>query len=129
MFERFFSADQLRRKLLKKTGPGPLADYLSEPFVSPDTPLDKIEFLALDLEATGLNLQQDEILSVGFTVIRNMSIVLGESDYFVVRPKQAIPEQTAIIHRIFDDESAQGIEPEEAIIRILQALRRRVLIA
>ncbi len=129
MFERFFSADQLRKKLLKKTPAGPLADYLHEPFVSTDCTLDQIEFLALDLEATGLDLQQDEILSVGYTVIRNMSVILAESNYFLVRPKQAIPEESAIIHRIFDDESSQGIELEDAMLEILKALQGRVLLA
>ncbi|HEY9052610.1 MAG TPA: exonuclease domain-containing protein [Gammaproteobacteria bacterium] len=129
MFERFFTADQIRKKLLKKTNPGPIASYLEKPFVPPNSKLNQIEFLSLDLEATGLDLQQDEILSVGFTVIRNMSVILSESNYFLVRPKQAIPEESAIIHRIFDDESSQGIELEDALLKILQALQGRVLLA
>lgn len=129
MFERFFSIDQLRKKCLKKAAPGPLADYLREPFVTPGSKLSEIEFLALDIEATGLDFQRDEILSVGFTVIRNMSVILAESDYFLVRPKQAIPENTAIIHHIFDDASAQGLEPEQALLKILSALQGRVLLA
>lgn len=129
MFEHFFTIEQLRKKCLKKSSPGPLADYLHTPFVSPDSKLDQIEFLALDIEATGLDFQRDEILSVGFTVVRNMSVILAESDYFLVRPKQAIPENTAIIHHIFDDASAQGMELEQALLKILKALQGRVLLA
>jgi DNA polymerase-3 subunit epsilon len=129
MFERFLSIEQRRKKLLKHVNAGALADYLCEPFVKPENKLQQIEFLALDLEATGLDVERDEILSVGFTVIRNMSVILSESDYFLVRPTQAIPQQSAIIHKIFDDESARGMELEEALIRILKALRGRVLLA
>lgn len=129
MFERFIDIDRIRRRYLGKAAPGPLADYLSAPFVSVDSDLEQIEFLALDLEATGLDMRRDEILSVGFTVIRNLSVRLSESDYFLVRPERAIPERSAIIHRIFDDQSAQGIELEAALVKILQALRGRVLLA
>lgn len=129
MFEHFFTIEQLRKRCLNKTRSGPLADYLSEPFASPDNKLNQIEFLALDLEATGLDFQRDEILSVGFTVVRNMSVILAESDYFLVRPKQAIPENTAIIHHIFDDASSKGLELEQALLKILKALQGRVLLA
>jgi DNA polymerase III subunit epsilon len=129
MFERFIDIDRIRKRYLGKTAPGPLADYLSAPFVSADSDLAQVEFLALDLEATGLDMRRDEILSVGFTVIRNLSVRLSESDYFLVRPEQAIPERSAVIHRILDDQSAQGIELEAALVKILQALRGRVLLA
>jgi DNA polymerase-3 subunit epsilon len=129
MLERFLTSEQRRQKLLKKAPVGPLADYLSTPFVAPDKPLDQVEFLALDLEATGLDIKQDEILSVGYAVVRNMKVVLGESAHFLVRPTQTIPEQSAVLHGIMDDQSAQGLELAEAVKRILQALKGRVLLA
>lgn len=129
MFDRFLSINQRRKKILKNIAPGALADYLREPFLSLNSKLHDVEFLALDIEATGLDVQRDEILSVGFTVIRNMTVILSESNYFLVKPTQAIPEKSAIIHKIFDDESAHGVELDEALNRILKALHGRVLLA
>ena len=129
MFDRFLSADQRRKKLLKKAPDGCLRDYLATPFVDNACRLEDVEFLALDLEATGLDFDSDEILSVGFTIIRNMNVILSESKYFLVRPEQDIPEETAVVHGILDDESASGLELQEALDIILEALTGRVLLA
>jgi len=129
MFERFLSANQRRKKLLSLAPEGALRDYLEHPFVDVNSRLEDVDFLALDLEATGLDFDRDEILSVGFTVIHQMTIMLAESQYFLVRPEQAIPEKTAIVHGIMDDASAGGIELKQALEYVLQALRGRVLLA
>ena len=129
MFNRFVSAEQRRKQLLKNTPESVLKNYLSNPFVSPNSKLEEVEFLAIDLEATGLDFDRDEILSVGFTVIRNMNVMLSESRYFLVRPEQTIPEATAIVHGIMDDESSRGIELEQALEIILKALSGKVLLA
>ena len=115
MFNRFLSAEHRRKKLLKYAPDGVLKNYLSKPFVAANKRLDEVEFLAIDLEATGLDFDRDEILSVGFTVIRNMSIQLSESRHFLVRPEQNIPEETAIVHGIMDDASSKGVELELAM--------------
>ena len=127
--DRFLSNDQKRRRLLRQAPPGPLSEYLQKPFIDSASKLEAVEFLALDLEATGLDIDHDEILSVGFTVIRQLNIQLSECDYFLVRPQQAIPEQTAVLHGIMDDASAQGLALDEAMGRILSALQGRVLLA
>lgn len=129
MFNRFLSAEHRRKKLLKHAPDGILKNYLSEPFVAANKKLDEVVFLAIDLEATGLDFDRDEILSVGFTVIRNMNIMLSESRHFLVRPKQDIPEETAIVHGIMDDASSEGIELKQAMDIILNALSGKVLLA
>lgn len=129
MFNRFLSAEQRRKKLYKVAPEGALKNYLSRPFVSSNSNLEDVVFLALDLEATGLDYDRDEILSVGFTVIRNMTILLSESCYFLVRPEQNIPEETAIVHGIMDDASSKGIELEQALEIIMNALSGKVLLA
>ena len=129
MFDRFLSVEQRRKKLLKQAPPGALADFLARPFVDANTPLDQLQLLALDLEATGLDFEKDEILSVGYTVIKGMNIVLSKSSHFLVRAEQAIPESTAVVHGILDDESSQGIELEAALEIIFDQLSDRVLLA
>ena len=129
MLERFLSADQRRKRLLKKAPEGALKDYLSQSFVDAGCKLEDVEFLAIDLEATGLDFDNDEILSVGFTVIQKMHIRLSKCQYFLVRPEQEIPEETAIVHGIMDDASSEGIELEQALEIILKALSGKVLLA
>lgn len=129
ILQRFLTTEQRRKRLCKAAPDGPLKDYLDQPFVKASSLLEDIEFLAIDLEATGLDFEHDEILSVGFTVIHNMNILLSQSRYFLVRPEQDIPEETAILHGIMDDASARGIELEQAMEFILGALSGKVLLA
>lgn len=129
MFNRFLTAEYLRKRLIKRAPEGILKNYLSQPFVAPNKNIDEVDFLAIDLEATGLDFDRDEILSVGFTVISNMNILLSESRHFLVRPEQDIPEETAIVHGIMDDASSKGIELEQAIEIILKTLSGKVLLA
>lgn len=129
MLNNLFSTDFLRRRLLKTAPAGPLKKFLESPVVDHKSNLEEIEFLAIDLETSGLNPLSDEILSVGYTVIRNMNVVLSECQHFLVKPERGIPEETAVIHGILDDASAGGIEPARACTRVLEALRGRVLLA
>lgn len=86
-------------------------------------------FLAVDLETTGLNASRDQILSMGWVAMDGMNIRLSTAEHVWVRPSQEIPESSAIVHRITDDQAAQGGSLGEALERLLQALAGRVLIA
>ena len=61
-----------RKKLLKKVPSGPLHDFLSVPFPSLDTPMDKLPILAVDFETTGLDSKADKLLSVGFVLLLSL---------------------------------------------------------
>lgn len=122
-------ADYQRQRLLKRAPPGPFADYLARPFPSRELFCHEAEYLAIDLEATGLDLEQDEILSVGYVPLRHLSVMLSESAHCLVRPTHAIPEESAVVHRIFDDRSATGEALEAVLPRVLEALCGRVLLA
>ncbi len=129
MFAALFSLDGRRKRLLGKTGAGPLRDYLATPFVPRHTPCSAVGYVALDLETTGLDPQHDEILSVGLVCLDGLRIDLATACHWYVLPTRAIPEQSAVIHRITDDRAAQG-EPISAVMaRLLPLLAGRVLIA
>jgi DNA polymerase III subunit epsilon len=128
MLARLFSLEYRRRRLAAKTPPGPLKRFLSVPFPAPDADARELEYVALDLETTGLDPKRDDILSMGFVRLHGMCIDLGSAGRRLVRPTRPIPEATAIIHRILDDRAAGGLPVAEALGELLELLAGRVLV-
>ncbi len=117
-----------REAALREVSPGPLLDYLAEPFPAEDTPLDELPLLAIDLETTGLDPARDRLLSVGFVPVDGRRIDLAGARHIVVRDDGGVG-QSATVHGLTDDVVADG-EPVDAVVaEVLGALRGRVLLA
>lgn len=129
MLERLFSYDFRRRQLLKKAPPGPLHDYLATEHPDPNRDFRDIDYLALDLETTGLDARQHEILSFGYVLCRGTLIELSSAQHHLIRPKQAINESSVVIHQITDDTAAHGQRLATVLGELLAQLQGKVLIA
>lgn len=118
-----------RRRLAERCRPSPLQDYLRVPMPDSHRDCRLISFLALDFETTGLDANKDQILSMGWVTMEGLDIQLHTARHLGVKATQAIPEASAVIHRITDDQAAQGLELAEALGTLLHALQGRVLLA
>lgn len=124
-----FTPDLRRRWSLHRVSAGPLRDYLAVPFPKPSTDYRHVDYLAIDLETTGLDPKRDQILSVGYVLVRGNRIELTGASHRLVHAAQAIPEESAIIHQITDDQAARG-EPLDAVLAdLLGDLAGKVMIA
>ena len=120
---------QARRvRALDAVGPGPLHDYLSEPFPGEDTPVAELPLLAIDLETTGLDPRRDRVLSAGFVPVDGRRIHLGGARHLVVRDAGGVG-QSATVHGLTDDVVAAGAPLDEVVTEVLDALAGRVLLA
>jgi DNA polymerase III subunit epsilon len=125
-----FTLELRRRWRLRRAPPGPLYDYLATPFPKPSADYRAADFLAVDLETSGLDAKTDLILSVGYVTLRGGGFIdLSTARHRLVQPDRAIPEASAVIHRITDDEAAQGEELAAVLEDLLAALAGKVLIA
>jgi len=124
-----FSAEFRRKRLLKRLKPGPLREFYAVPFPAPRSDSRQLDYIALDLETTGLDPAQDEILSLGWVGITGMQIDLASAQHRLVRPERAIPEQSAVIHHITDDQAATGEPLRQVLEELLELLAGKVLIA
>ncbi|WP_417320945.1 exonuclease domain-containing protein [Emcibacter sp.] len=119
-----------RRRALKKVRDPDLRAFLEAPAIAEKAPLREIEFLALDFETTGLEKGRDQLLSFGLVVIRGLRVELSTMEHCLIRPDMAVPGESAVIHQITDDEvRAEGLSREQALRKILGALKGRVLLA
>lgn len=106
----------------------PLRDYLSVPLPETTTHCDDMEIVSLDLETTGLDAARDRILSLGLVIIKGMSVRLDSAYHQVVKIEQGIPEASAVIHHITDDQSAAGQPIDQVLPELLKVLAGRAML-
>jgi len=121
--------ERRRRRRLQDVADGPLHRYLSRPFPKKSLDYRCVDYLALDLETTGLDPKRGQILSAGWVLIRGHRIDLGSARHRLVRCDGEIPADSAVIHQITDDEAAAGQRLGRVMRELLDVLAGRVLIA
>lgn len=131
MFDRLTAAGR-RRRMARRVPDGPLRRYLEMPSPAPDTALDDLPLLAVDVETTGLDPRRDHVVSVGFVPIDGHSVVLGGAGTMLLRPGGRTDErgvgQSATVHGITDDTAATGMSVGEALDRVFDAVTGRVIL-
>ena len=128
-WRRLQTLNQQREALLKMQPEGVMRNYLQTPFPDLETDFRRIRYTALDFETTGLNPEKDELLSFGIVDMCNMSISLGTAEHEIISPEGNIPEESAVIHEIMDDQAADGLPLRQAIELLLEHLAGKVMIA
>jgi len=106
-----------------------MREYLAAPFPAPATDYRAIEYIAVDLETTGLDARRDQILSIGWVRVIGTRIDLSSARHRLVRVRGDIPADTAVIHQITDDIAATGADLAAALPELLLSLRGRAMIA
>ncbi len=121
---------ELRRRHLARSVPvGPLRRFYAVPFPAARADWRSLEYLALDLETTGTDPRTEEIVSAGWVVLRGPSIDLSTAVRRMVRTSKPMPERSAVIHAITDDEAGAGESLCAVLEDLLRELQGRVLIA
>ena len=106
-----------------------IGEYFSPAKVDLEANWRSICYCAIDVETTGLDLQNDEIISIGATQIQDGRIKSKDNFYQEVRPRQMPSMRSIEIHglRAIDLEKA---DPIELVIPEFRArINQRVLIA
>ena len=86
------------------------------------------EWVALDCETTGLNVRTDEIIAIGAVRIVGNRIMTSERLELLVRPERGVSPQSVRIHRLREQDVAQGLPIEEAMQQLLQFIGSRPLV-
>lgn len=109
---------------------GPVRDLATAAAARPDTPVDELDLLAVDVETTGLDPRRDQVLEVGWVPVRRGQVVLGEAAQVVVRPPDGTDVgHSATVHGLTDDALASEPLLGEVLPELFAALRGHVLLA
>ena len=104
-----------------------LQEWLSTRLPGKNSLLQDVPFLVVDLEMTGLDTRQHNIVSIGWLAIDHGSISLNSSRHLIVRTDSDVG-QSATIHQIRDVDLESGVSEQEAMQLLLHASRGRVLV-
>lgn len=122
------SIEHKRQRALNHIPTGPMHDYLTTPFPAKNRLLFDTEIIAVDLETTGLDPVSNTILSIGTVTINRLCIELASSWHQLIKVEHDIPESSAVIHQITDDQAARGIHINAAFPLLLQRLQGKVML-
>ena len=93
-----------------------------------DAPPDN-EWVALDCETTGLNVKTDDIIAIGAGRIRGNRIMTSERLELLVRPEKRRLSATSVrVHRLREQDVAQGLSATEAMTQLLHFIGSRPLV-
>jgi DNA polymerase-3 subunit epsilon len=91
-----------------------------------DTPIDRVRFVALDSETTGLNPLTDRIITIGAVAVQDGDIVLEDSFEALLRVEKNTSAVT--VHGITRDETRGGLDEPDALRRFLDYLGDGVIV-
>ncbi len=118
-----------QKSLLLKSNLSPaLRHYLNKPLINKNTNIKDIEFLVLDFETTGLHPAKEKIISMGYTIIKDMHLLAGSSRHLLINPKQSLTEENVSIHQLTDDDLSQGFTLNDAMEQLFSEMQNRVII-
>jgi DNA polymerase-3 subunit epsilon len=86
------------------------------------------EWVSLDCETTGLNVGTDEIISIGAVRIVGNKIMTSERLELLVRPEKGVSADSVRIHRLREQDVAQGLPIEEAMKQLMRFIGSRPLV-
>jgi DNA polymerase III subunit epsilon len=92
-----------------------------------DAPPDN-EWVALDCETTGLNVKTDDIISIGAVRIQGNRIMTSERLELLVRPDKRVSADSVRVHRLREQDVAQGLSPDDAMMRLMHFIGSRPLV-
>ena len=93
---------------------------------SDDTAVDRVRFVVLDTETTGLNPRTDRIISIGAVAVQNGEILIEDS--FEALLKVTHNTSAVTVHGVTRDESLRGMEEPEAVELFLDYLKDGVIV-
>ena len=86
------------------------------------------EWVSVDCETTGLDTRRDDIISIGAVRIVGDRVMTSEALSLLVRPSKALTADSVRVHRLRDQDVADGLAPEEAMRQLLTFIGSRPLV-
>lgn len=94
----------------------------------PRSPLGRLRYVALDFETTGLDPENDSIVSIGLVPFDLRRIACRQAQYWVVKPDGPLPERSVLVHGITHEEIGSAPDLGGVIELMLGSLSGRQVI-
>jgi DNA polymerase-3 subunit epsilon len=94
------------------------------------TPIEEVRFIVLDTETTGLDDQQDEVLSLAAVAVQNSAIHVADRFEAIFRPDKAASsgKEGIIVHGILDKHTRNAGATEESLKAFLSYVKNSIIV-
>ncbi len=116
-------------RLAQKASDERLKNFYQAGVAAADSQLQQLEFVALDIETTGLDPVLDGIVSIGLVPLTLQRIRSSQATSFLLKPRVQLKESAVIVHGITDSAIAQAPDLEHCLAPLLQQLAGKVVIS
>jgi DNA polymerase-3 subunit epsilon len=86
------------------------------------------EWVAIDCETTGLDVNRDQIIAIGAVRIAGNRVLTSQRLELLVRPERKLSAASVRVHMLRESDVAQGIDPVQAMRRLLAFIGSRPLV-
>lgn len=87
------------------------------------------EFVALDFETTSGNPRRAAPLSVGWVVVSNGRVRLGEAAYHLIDHRGDVPLESLRVHQLLPNQLRDGLPVDDVAARLRASLSDRIVVA
>ncbi len=119
--ERFLSLQLQSRDLH-------LQHYYGEGMPEADTPLSAVPMVAMDFETTGLNPDQDDIISIGLVPFSLYRIYCRQAAQWLLKPHSTLAEDSVVIHGITHSDLSRAPDLAQVLEPLLRAIAGKVVV-
>ena len=136
MFERLFkrwdkklSPEAVRQKtLLEPDWDSGFKRYFSTPLPNIHASLKEVELIALDFETTGVDVDEDKILSIGLVPLTVNDIDVGQTQEILVNNGQFVKAASAEVNELTPKLLADGVDIRQAMSQLFSCLAGKVIL-
>lgn len=111
----------------KKAGDSRLIDFYQSEFPF-EKGLADVEFVALDIETTGLNAESDDIVSLGMIPFTLQTISCKNASYWVFKPEPSLAATSIVIHGITHSEVKNQPDISSKLDELLNAVSGKIVV-
>ncbi|MFT7410769.1 MAG: DNA polymerase-3 subunit epsilon [Oleispira sp.] len=119
--------DQFYSNQVQNTLPDGLDTFYHQPLLDAGQSMDATDFVALDIETTGLNAQQDDIVSIGLVPFDHQRIYLAKAKHWVVS-SQHLTSESVVVHRITHTEVAEAPSLDSVLPELMASLQGKQVV-
>lgn len=99
------------------------------PSVSIDTPTTQCNYIVLDFETSGFDVEEDNILSVGWVELKSGKVDLSTATHAYINSESSIKPETAVINHITPQMLLEGVSIDDALSAFMIAAMGKVIVA
>lgn len=118
----------LHKRLKQKAKVPLLKRFYDAGIVAAETPLSEVQFVALDLETTGLDPAKNEIVSIGLVPFTLSRIYCREAKHWIVKPRKPLDDESVVFHGITHSDVSDAPDLKRILEEVLASLEGKIVV-